>query len=359
MTISMSGSIFFTNASPRTIDDSAIDKVGDWVVHSGAYLLDLNLPGVQVPLLVVLMNEITDLSRKTNSTQDAGQPFSQPTSQSEAAFNSSHDHDANTDNYDEFHRGSGNSGGDPEQYQQTSTGNDQGTKNAYSRSTDGQTTAEDPPSNLANKNWTRNFNGYVTSYRENDNRVVNARAIDNYEYYSKNNQGDDDLENLPASHDDDTHQNAGQPFSSSQPTSQPEADFDGSHDHDTDTNNYDGFQHSSGNSGGDPEQYDQQTSGNDQETKNAYNQNTDSQTPAEDPLSNPINKEHSDGTSRGVWDRRRQSLLKLDVKRIRLRWDDILGEYVPEDDEPKASRDRVTGRYTEQDNRRIGHNAEN
>ncbi|THU84421.1 hypothetical protein K435DRAFT_404144 [Dendrothele bispora CBS 962.96] len=74
---------------------------------------------------------------------------------------------------------------------------------------------------------------------------------------------------------------------------------------------YNGFQHSSR----DPEQYDQQTSGNDQGTEDAYDRNTDGQTAAEDPPSNPTNTEHSGGISRGVGG--------------------------------------ITGRYTEQDNRRI------
>ncbi|THU76062.1 hypothetical protein K435DRAFT_787391 [Dendrothele bispora CBS 962.96] len=221
-----------TNALPRTIYDSAISKVGDRIVYS-------------------------DLGRTTIST-DAGQPgFLQPTSQPEADFDGSHDHDANTDNHDGFHRRSGDSGGDPEQYdQQTSTGNDQGTENAYGRNTDDQTAAEDVPSNS--------------------------------------------LENFPASHDDDNHHSTGQPFS--QLASEPEAraDFDGSHDHGADTNNYDGFHRSSGNSRGDPEQYDQQTSTSDNHvTESTYGWNTDGQIAAEDTPSNPLENvpaSHNDDT---------------------------------------------------------------
>ncbi|THU99600.1 hypothetical protein K435DRAFT_855582 [Dendrothele bispora CBS 962.96] len=103
--------------------------------------------------------------------------------------------------------------------------------------------------------------------------------------------------------------NAGRPYS--QPTSQ--TDFDGSHGSSADTNNYNGFQRSSGNSGGDTEQYNQMIS-------DGTRRNTDSQMIADDRLSNPTNTEHYNGPPRHFGD--------------------------------------INGGYTEQDKRRIDRNIE-
>ncbi|THU86797.1 hypothetical protein K435DRAFT_921995 [Dendrothele bispora CBS 962.96] len=131
-----------------------------------------------------------------------------------------------------------------------------------------------------NPNWPRgNLSDLIRKVR-----MVNENYVRCQE---NNNQGDGDF---PTSHADNNHYDAGQPFSP--PTSQPEAGFDDSHAHDADT---DWFQYSSWNSGWAPVQYDQQTSGNDQGTEDAYDQDTDGQTAAEDPPSNPTNTEHSDG----------------------------------------------------------------
>ncbi|THU83793.1 hypothetical protein K435DRAFT_784065 [Dendrothele bispora CBS 962.96] len=101
-----------------------------------------------------------------------------------------------------------------------------------------------------------------------------------------------------------THDDAGQPLSP--PTSQ----TDGAHDYDADTNNYNGPQHSSGNSGEDAEA---------QETSDG--RNADGQIIAEDLPSNPTNTGHFDGPSPNI--------------------------------------DNINGGYTERDNRVIGHNTEN
>ncbi|THU86796.1 hypothetical protein K435DRAFT_921994 [Dendrothele bispora CBS 962.96] len=327
--------------------------------------LDVNLQGVQVPLLTVLMKETTDMGRGAINTY--GQTFSQPTSQS---------------------------------YLETS-GYNTGTKDAYDGRQDNRKIDRNikDPNNNNQGNWKTfvacgvtafcaGFAGYMTARTFGGHYVVaflmireggmvfvwllghfrfvllfSERRLSVFGQVNVHETEVDEIlgglrdldqrhlaaavsfQSRPfglrvsSSHLKDfssgcsadgettdsypwtiiTHGDAGQPLSP--PTSQ--TDFDGAHDYNADTDNYNEPQHSSGSSGEDAEaQYNQETSEYDRGTEGVYDgRNADGQIIAEDLPSKPTNTGHFDGPSQNV--------------------------------------DNINGGYTEQDNKGIGHNAEN